>query len=231
MAMRIAEWKTVLIGIDAKIIKLAIEYCKCKLEWPPNAQEFSTSCDLVLGVPEVAASFKDCLNRKFTHPVSKLAFVQVGDWDFKNLDEKSLRKRFDESYVIALDEYRSDRKYYDEWFINEQVKVKSKLPKNDIQHKAAGSIAKFYISQAKKKTGCTLTQEEEENIKFILEKNSLYADPYEGMTDEQIYEKIRKEREDEGMRHYAKVQSMLLKSSKETHNKSSITKSWMNRYE
>lgn len=221
----IQEWSESLSWVNAEIIKSAIEYCKLNYEWPPDLHSFTVACDNAIGMPTTHVSFENAVKRIFDHPVTKLAFIQIGEWEFNRAEEKKLIKIFEQAYKNAACEYRNNREYYDEWFKNSQEDKKECFLEKKVK-KINLSLAKFYILQTKKMMGNPLNMQELEEIEKFKENVENVESPYKSLTNAQIYDKIREEKREEAMRVYHRNQSRIDFKVNET-IKSSNYKNWI----
>lgn len=103
------EWHDALNGISYDAIEKAIVSCKMIFEWPPSIAEFILICEKQMGVPSVAEVYNFALRREFNHPLVKMVFDKIGDWNFRNDSEKDLRKKVEVHYHDCLIKLRLKR--------------------------------------------------------------------------------------------------------------------------
>lgn len=107
--MWIDEWSQGLEGIDENYIKQALHYCRLHLQWVPSMAEFIGLCDRAAGMPSCDESLRAAIRRDFSHPVTKMAFDKIGDWDMRHDSQEVLTKKFKSAYEESVMDMRVSR--------------------------------------------------------------------------------------------------------------------------
>lgn len=97
-------WARQLAEYDGETIKGAIDECVRTLEWPPSIAEFIGLCDKHSGVPSIPEIIQKGIRRDFSHPLTKIVYDKIGNWDFSHLTQQELQRRISEIYAPSLAE-------------------------------------------------------------------------------------------------------------------------------
>lgn len=99
-------WQRELSNVSPFYFKAAFEHCENNLPWPPTVFEFKIICEKVSGVPDFEQCFQLAIKKDFSHPLVKLAYDGIGDYEMRHGREIELRVRFKTAYATALIEFR-----------------------------------------------------------------------------------------------------------------------------
>lgn len=105
----IEEWTEGLKSYDDATIKEALVYSRDYLRWPPTIADFRAICDRIIGIPDIDEAFQYAVRQEFVHPAIEMAYNTIGSWDFRHLDEKTLRARFSRCYLKGLQQVKSHK--------------------------------------------------------------------------------------------------------------------------
>lgn len=105
------EWAVGLAGLGY-YFRDALNDCRNgTFAYPPTLPQFKSLCEKYAGIPLFNEAYLLAIKRKFIHPIIKPAFEKVGSWEFSQLPETELRRRFKSAYDQVLSEFRRSNEY------------------------------------------------------------------------------------------------------------------------
>jgi hypothetical protein len=90
-------------GINPKHIKVALDYCRMNLEWPPSIAEFRKICEQAAGVLPWETAFDLAVRSgDLTDPNVRATYDRIGSWAMTHDKEVDLRRKFKTTYEDIL---------------------------------------------------------------------------------------------------------------------------------
>jgi hypothetical protein len=97
------EWSQGMAGINPKHIKVALDYCRMNLEWPPSIAEFRKICEQAAGVLPWETAFDLAVRSgDLTDPNVRATYDRIGSWAMTHDKEVDLRRKFKTTYEDIL---------------------------------------------------------------------------------------------------------------------------------